>query len=202
MLTYIGIEHVIGRLNQVFGEGYSTEITNTQIQGDWAIVSVRLTYTDANGVTRWKDGIGADLWTYVDNYGKTQIDMDKAIKTAYAEGIKKAGHQLGVGLYLWDDDIREAVEAEMKGQSAPHHQRPPQSNPPSNAGDPNSGPRLANPKQIGKVSAEMGRVGWSEQQGRDYLVKTFNKLSRAELSSAEISQMIDHLVALPSKENA
>lgn len=62
--------------------------------------------------------------------------------------------------------------------------------------------RLATPKQINKVAAEMARVGWSEKDGRDYLLKTFNKLSRSELTSLEISRFIDHLAAIPSKESA
>lgn len=62
--------------------------------------------------------------------------------------------------------------------------------------------KLATPKQISKVAAEMARIGWSEKDGRDFLIKRFNKLSRAELSGAEISQMIDVLVALPGKEAA
>lgn len=62
--------------------------------------------------------------------------------------------------------------------------------------------RLATPKQINKVAAEMARVGWSEKDGRDYLLKTFNKLSRSELTSLEISRFIDLLAAMPSKESA
>ncbi|MNY08175.1 hypothetical protein D3C86_1410140 [compost metagenome] len=62
--------------------------------------------------------------------------------------------------------------------------------------------RLATPKQINKVAAEMARVGWSDQDGRDYLIQRFNKLSRSELSSAEISLMIDHLVSLPDRKAA
>lgn len=62
--------------------------------------------------------------------------------------------------------------------------------------------KLATPKQINKVAAEMARVGWSEKDGRDYLLRTFNKLSRAELTSLEISRFIDHLAALPGKESA
>lgn len=62
--------------------------------------------------------------------------------------------------------------------------------------------KLATPKQINKVAAEMARVGWSDKDGRDFLIKRFNKLSRAELTGAEISQMIDHLVDLPSKSVA
>lgn len=63
-------------------------------------------------------------------------------------------------------------------------------------------PKLATSKQINKVAAEMSRVGWSEKDGRDYLIKRFDKLSRSELTATEISQMIDHLVALPTKGEA
>ena len=62
--------------------------------------------------------------------------------------------------------------------------------------------RLATPKQINKVAAEMARVGWSEKDGRDYLLKSFNKLSRSELTSLEISRFIDHLAVMPGKESA
>jgi hypothetical protein len=62
--------------------------------------------------------------------------------------------------------------------------------------------RLATPKQINKVAAEMARVGWSDQDGRDYLIQRFNKLSRSELSTSEISLMIDHLIALPDRKAA
>ena len=62
--------------------------------------------------------------------------------------------------------------------------------------------KLASPKQINKVAAEMARVGWSDKEGRDYLIKRFNKLSRSELTGPEISQMIDHLISLPTKDAA
>ncbi len=70
------------------------------------------------------------------------------------------------------------------------------------AGTPNAPVRLATPKQVNKVAAEMARVGWSEKDGRDYLLKTFNKLSRSELTSLEISRFIDHLAAIPEKATA
>lgn len=62
--------------------------------------------------------------------------------------------------------------------------------------------RLATPAQINKVAAEMARAGWTEAQGRDHLLKIYNKKSRAELSTTEISGLIDYLVSLPSKESA
>ncbi len=41
-------------------------------------------------------------------------DPDMAVKSALAEALKKAGHQLGIGLYLWDEEARTAVEKAMK----------------------------------------------------------------------------------------
>lgn len=40
----------------------------------------------------------------------TNSDPDMAMKTALAEAIKKAGHQLGIALYLWDETARERAE--------------------------------------------------------------------------------------------
>lgn len=44
-------------------------------------------------------GVGSDIAT----------DPDKAIKTALAEALKKAGHQLGIALYLWDAEERSRL---------------------------------------------------------------------------------------------
>lgn len=95
-LDYIGIDTTINRLNTVLGN-------------DWSIANPSWSVTDGNvvvqlevkalGKVAW--GVGAD---------KLGNDFDKAIKTALAEAIKKAGHQLGVGLYLWDEGQRANVQ--------------------------------------------------------------------------------------------
>jgi hypothetical protein len=61
--------------------------------------------------------------------------------------------------------------------------------------------KMATQKQIHKVATEMARVGWTEKEGRDFLIRSFNKLSRSELTTTEISQLIDHLVGLPAKDD-
>lgn len=43
----------------------------------------------------------------------TNPDPDMAGKTALAEALKKAGHQLGIALYLWDEDARGRAEKRM-----------------------------------------------------------------------------------------
>lgn len=195
MLTYLGIEHVIGRLNEVFGDSYSTEITNSQLQGDWAIVSVRITYTDDSGATRWKDGIGADMWTYVDSYGKTQVDMDKALKTAYAEGIKKAGHQLGVGLYLWDDDIRKEVEQEMRNPS-PQQKR--EQRPSGNAMDRPKVEDSEAAKLLDSTLKEIKRSGCPAELFTDWAKSKGYPLKRAEMTVSQLQDALSYLQTLPN----
>lgn len=57
-----------------------------------------------DGVTKDTYGVGADKGT----------DVDKIAKTALAEAIKKAGHQLGIALYLWDADGRARASRRME----------------------------------------------------------------------------------------
>jgi hypothetical protein len=53
--------------------------------------------------------------------------------------------------------------------------------------------------QMKKIAAEMKRVGWDADKGKDYLQKTFDgKTSRKDLTTAEASRFIDHLAELPS----
>ena len=51
-----------------------------------------------------RDGIGADV----------SFDPDKALKTAQAEALKKACHQFGIALYLWDDEQRGYLDLQRK----------------------------------------------------------------------------------------
>jgi hypothetical protein len=51
-----------------------------------------------------RDGIGADV----------KFDPDGAVKTAQAEALKKACHQFGIALYLWDAAERDFVELQRQ----------------------------------------------------------------------------------------
>jgi hypothetical protein len=51
---------------------------------------------------------------------------------------------------------------------------------------------------ISKIDVEMGRLGWTKTQGRDYLVRTFSKRARQELSHDELTQFLSHLKSLPT----
>jgi len=106
-LTYISIDATINRLNDVLGPNWSTYATTsvTELPNDafLAVVELNLTAT-IDGVEKKAYGVGADK-------GK---DVDKIAKTALAEALKKAGHQLGIALYLWDADGRKRAETRMK----------------------------------------------------------------------------------------
>lgn len=106
-LTYLSIDSVINRLNDVLGPDWSDDF-NTKLEAldngtylatceGW--ITVRL---DDRTVTRY--GCGAMV----------NKDPDMAMKTALAEAIKKAGHAFGIGLYLWDETEREKVEQGMR----------------------------------------------------------------------------------------
>lgn len=120
--TYIAIEKTIRRFQEV-DPGFEVKVAHQEfnplpgltysrrsLAAGYALVTVDVTIL---GVTR--SGTGAD-------YGACE-DVDKLVKTAYAEAIKKAGHEFGVGLYLWDEEERALIESAQQqgltGQVAP-----------------------------------------------------------------------------------
>lgn len=103
-LDYISIDVAINRLNEVLPLGYDWTVDNTQVINDAVVVTGTLSI-EINGKIIKRSGVGAD------SLGK---DMDKAIKTAYAEAFKKAGNTLGIALYLWDADERADLARERQ----------------------------------------------------------------------------------------
>jgi hypothetical protein len=51
---------------------------------------------------------------------------------------------------------------------------------------------------ISKIDVEMERLNWTKVQGRDYLVRTFDKKSRQQLTNDELLQFLSHLKSLPT----
>lgn len=51
---------------------------------------------------------------------------------------------------------------------------------------------------ISKIDVEMDRLGWTKNQGRDYLVRTFDKKARSQLTPDELLQFLSHLKSLPT----
>jgi hypothetical protein len=51
---------------------------------------------------------------------------------------------------------------------------------------------------ISKIDVEMERLSWTKIQGRDYLVRTFDKKARSQLTNDELLQFLSHLKSLPT----
>lgn len=114
-LTYISIDATIRRANEVLGPNWSVVPPTTTVvsppprEGEaWFAKSE--VYIDAtiDGVQRKLYGVGCH----------TGGNPDDVAKTALAEGIKKAFHQVGVALYLWDEAGRKQAEAAMQTGTA------------------------------------------------------------------------------------
>ena len=113
-LTYLSIDATLNRINEVLGAKWSivppTKTTILPTSGD-AFGAMTEVYVEAeiDGVVKKLYGVGA----------MTNRDPDMAAKTALAEAIKKAFHQAGVGLYLWDEDARGKVNQAKAAAESP-----------------------------------------------------------------------------------
>ncbi len=54
---------------------------------------------------------------------------------------------------------------------------------------------------IARTNVELKRLGWTNQQGRDYLVQTYGKRSRQLLTDAELLDFLNHLESEPTPED-
>jgi formylglycine-generating enzyme required for sulfatase activity len=54
---------------------------------------------------------------------------------------------------------------------------------------------------IARTNVELKRLGWTNQQARDYLLQTYGKRSRQLLSDAELLDFLHHLESEPSPED-
>jgi hypothetical protein len=48
---------------------------------------------------------------------------------------------------------------------------------------------------------EMNRIGWSIEQGRQYLQRNYNKQSRQQLTDPEVNQFLNYLKSLPTSSS-
>lgn len=114
----MAIDATIKRLNDVLGTSWSTDAKTTvervvtvvtddngtrEIMNYFAFTELNLRAT-IDGTPKQAYGVGAMV----------NRDPDMAAKTALAEAIKKAGHQLGIALYLWDAETRAEIERKQK----------------------------------------------------------------------------------------
>ncbi len=49
--------------------------------------------------------------------------------------------------------------------------------------------------QLSQIMVEMERIGWTKQQGKDYLQRKYKKNSRDQLSAAEVIDFLEYLKA-------
>ena len=129
---YVAIDGYINRLNDVLGHAWAWQIntweireageTRTGKQQYMAVVQGTLTiilsdigvisvsdsddepYLTTQKAMISRDGIGANI----------NFDPDTAVKSAQAEALKKACHQYGIALYLWDAAERDFVELQRQ----------------------------------------------------------------------------------------
>ncbi|MEL6502792.1 MAG: hypothetical protein AAFQ23_15625, partial [Cyanobacteria bacterium J06623_1] len=47
---------------------------------------------------------------------------------------------------------------------------------------------------------EMERLGWTPQQGREYLIQTYNKRGRTLLTEEELLDFLQHLESIPTPQ--
>jgi len=107
---YVAIDGYINRLNSVLGASWSWDIVDSQFYPDaapqtkngknqyLAIVQGSLSI-DFDGVVTKRAGIGSNI----------NFDPDTAVKSAQAEALKKACHQFGIALYLWQEAERNFI---------------------------------------------------------------------------------------------
>jgi hypothetical protein len=111
-LTYISIDATINRVNEVLGTTWTVlPQSNTQLMPleDGYLAKTELFIeAEIDGVKKVLYGVGA----------MTNRDPDMAMKTALAEAFKKAWHQAGVALYLWDPAARDEVASKSKWATA------------------------------------------------------------------------------------
>ncbi|MBE9126020.1 MULTISPECIES: hypothetical protein [unclassified Coleofasciculus] len=54
---------------------------------------------------------------------------------------------------------------------------------------------------IARTNVELKRLGWTQQQGRDYLVQTYGKRSRQLLTDEELLDFLHHLESEPTPDS-
>lgn len=129
---YVAIDGYINRLNEVLGHAWAWQINRFEVKDAphtksgkpqyIAVVQGTLTIilSDVGVVSIGEDDDDAYLTTQKamisrDGIGAGQnFKIDTAVKTAQAEALKKACHQYGIALYLWDEAERDFVELQRQ----------------------------------------------------------------------------------------
>lgn len=106
---------------------------------------------------------------------------------------------------LVGDELPRPSSAAKPNQLTPRPQPPRSSSSPASNTTPASATEPVAGKQapidlseiIDQTNVEMKRLGWSTEQGRQYLKQQFGKESRQQLSADELERFLNHLKLLP-----
>jgi hypothetical protein len=109
-LTYLPAEAVISRLNEVLGfTNWSFRVVREGYTGEEAWVLGRIeAHVDGGELVREQYGTMATK--------RGQYDSTDVMKGAATDALKKCASLIGVGLYLFDDEERGQVVAEIREQ--------------------------------------------------------------------------------------
>lgn len=108
--TYVPAEKVIERLNRVLGvAGWSFEVVREGFTSSEAWVLGEITAT-IDGVVVKRQQYGNEPITM----GRSEKSTSDLMKKAGTDSLKKAATLLGVAAYLYDEDERREVEADMR----------------------------------------------------------------------------------------
>lgn len=105
---YVAIDGYINRLLDVLGLDYEFMVTGSSVE------LLPETMKTSSGKRQYLAQVSGAL--VIDGHSRAGVgadvshDPDKALKTAQAEALKKAAHQFGIALELWDEEHRKAID--------------------------------------------------------------------------------------------
>jgi hypothetical protein len=121
-LTYIPVGEVIARANEVLGFGWSFEVVDTHLDGDWITAHVRLRVSGTSEEGHYsstRDGFGGQKIKYTK--AGSIVDLGDEFKGAVSDALKKAFQSFGVALYLARDESLESTFEKAAGAKDDGH---------------------------------------------------------------------------------
>jgi hypothetical protein len=181
-LTYVTGEMVISRLNEALGwQNWSFRVVREGATDVEAWVLGELTVTiDGQTITRQHYG-NQDL-------SRGQHATTDLYKSAATDAIKKAATTIGIGLYLYDEDERREVEADMReAKRAPQKPTAP-SKDVAAAAAVTGAPTPINNERAELVKALENGIAYARSIGLDPALPAV-----ADMSNADLQETVDAL---------
>lgn len=187
-----GKDHVLyaGLLDEATRRGLtSLSVTMTQAPTEankWtAICEARAVFADSNGVERSFTDIG-DASPATCSKGVAAHYIRMSATRAKARALRD-GLNIGGAAF-------EELDAELPAGQGHAASPPPPPPPPAEP--------MASEDQKTKIAEQMRRIGMSAEDGKEYLTRNFQKVSRSQLTAAEASAFIAYLVSRPAASQA